>query len=193
MLGSSRDLFRGASKTFLRQSIRDQAFSKSLSKKTEAVRRIVFEKHADGAEFTVAEISSATDTSDSYVRRLLQGWMKQHRVEQLGGGRDTRYRLAEKCQTDEHDTGDELDSNVGHPEAIILKSDSVPQGNIVIATPEDVFRNKIVPQSESEYDGSCDTELEADMNQEQDAPGSDLEASPSGYAVSSDVDACRVS
>ncbi len=83
---------------------------------------------------------------------------------------------------------DEFDSNVGHPEAIILKSDSVPQENVVIATPEDVFRNKIVPQAESEFDDSCDTELEADMTQEQDAPGLDLDMSPSGNSAVSDIE-----
>ena len=171
---------------------RDRSLWETTSNKTEAIRRIVFEGHADGSEFTVAEISSATDTTDSYVRRLLQGWVKLHRVERLGGGRDTRYRLADKYRTDEHDIGDELDLNIGDPDTIILKSDTEPQGNIVIARPEDVFRNEIVPLTESEYDCSCDMELEADMTEAQNAPGSDLDLSPIGYSASSDVDVGKI-
>lgn len=171
---------------------RDRSLLETPSNKTEAIRRIVFEGHVDGSEFTVAEIASATDTTDSYVRRLLQRWANLHKVERRGGGRDTRYRLAEKYRTDEHDTGDELDSNAGHPEAIVLRSDSAPNGNIVIARPEEVFRNEIVPLGESEYDGSCDMELEAGMTEEQNAPDSDLDLSPSGDAAPSGVEISKI-
>jgi KaiC/GvpD/RAD55 family RecA-like ATPase len=165
---------------------RDRSLWETTSNKTEAIHRIVFKGHADGSEFTVAEISSATDTTDSYVRRLLQGWMKLHRVERLGGGRDTRYRLTEKYRTDEQDTGDELDSNVGQAEPIILKSESVLEENMVILTAEEPSGDSPVSLSNTDYTDFDDTELKMDVTEEQDSSGAASELTRTNSVMDED-------